>query len=569
MLVRRALAVLALLAILHDGDRCWAGGGPQNFVVVVNPNDPNSLAVANAYVELRGIPPTNVLYIPWSATQGRTTVEPYRDRLIKPLLAQIKERGLEGQIDGVAFSTGYPYMVDCASLLPASLQASAAQIKPYVSLTSGAYLFHFVLAGGPELFSLNSNGYFASVFEGKTTSRAFSADLKTGQGGAAGSKPGGLPYLLAMSLGVTHGRGNKPEEIIASLRRAKEADGKKYRGTIYYMKNSDVRSTTRDAGYPDAIKELTELGVKAELLPGVTPNEKTDVAGMTTGKADVNLRGSGSTLLPGAIVDNLTSAAGQFLVRPDAPHPQTPVSEFIRLGAGGAAGAVVEPMAIAAKFPSPHIHVHYARGCSLAEAFYQSVAGPYQLIIVGDPLCQPWAVPPKVSVDGATEGAVLKSTVRIKPTATYSDSRAAARFELFVDGVRRDTISPGGSFSFGAAGIADGYHELRVVAIDNTPVGVQGAWIGLVQVKNGVDAIQMSAAAKRIKLGETLSVEAKSTRKADAEVFHNGRRLGVITGGSGKLTVDTTKLGKGKVQLWAQQSGKPALRSRPLAIEVN
>ena len=38
--------------------------------------------------------------------------------------------------------------------------------------------------------------------------------------------------------------------------------------------------------------------------------------------------------------------------------------------------------------------LHYARGCSLAESFYQSISGPYQLLIVGDPLCQPWAVLP-------------------------------------------------------------------------------------------------------------------------------------------------------------------------------
>ena len=41
------------------------------------------------------------------------------------------------------------------------------------------------------------------------------------------------------------------------------------------------------------------------------------------------------------------------------------------------------------------IQVHYARGCSLAEAFYQSVYAPYQLMIVGDPLCRPWANIPR------------------------------------------------------------------------------------------------------------------------------------------------------------------------------
>jgi hypothetical protein len=565
---RRTLSVFAstLIALLLSGN-AWAGGGPQNFVVVVNPNDPGSLEVANAYVELRDVPAVNVIYIPFNPTQTRAKVELFRDRVLKPLLDQIKERGLTNQIDGVAFSTGYPYAIDCTQLFPG--QEFPAQVKPWLSLTSAVYLSHLLLGQRMELFALNSNGYFAEPFQGKTTSRAFTADLPAAQGERAGSKAGGLPYVLATSLGVTHGRGNTAAEIVAVLRRAKRADGAKYRGTIYYMKNKDIRSRARDSGYAAAIQELTQLGVKAELLTGVVPLNKNDVAGLTTGAPQVDLRGSGSTILPGALVDNLTSSAGQFNVPANLINSQTPVSEFLRMGAAGAAGTVVEPFAIAAKFPSPHIHVHYARGCSLAEAFYQSVAGPYQMIIVGDPLCQPWAAAPKVSVEGASDGAVLKGKIQVKPSAKYPDSRAAARFELYIDGLKQGSITPGESFSIASSALADGFHELRVVAIDNTPIAVQGSWLGLVQIKNGVDAIQLSASAGKVTVGETLSVSAASTRKGEATVFNNGRQIGTIAGGSGSLAIDTNKLGKGRVQLWAEQPGKPPVRSRPLTVEVN
>jgi hypothetical protein len=226
-------------------------------------------------------------------------------------------------------------------------------------------------------------------------------------------------------------------------------------------------------------------------------------------------------------------------------------------------------MAIPEKFPSPHLHVHYARGCSLAESFYQSVAGPAQLIIVGDPLCQPWATPPAVSVAGVSDGEMIKGNVQIKPTAKYPDRRAASRFELYVDGLRKDAIDAGGQFQLATQSLADGWQELRVVAIDDTPIAVQGAWIGSVQVKNGRDAVQLSASASnRIALGGTLNLQVTSTSKVDAAVSHNGRRLGVVTGGSGKLAIAAAQLGKGRVQLYVRQQGNPVLRSRPLVIDV-
>ena len=52
---------------------------------------------------------------------------------------------------------------------------------------------------------------------------------------------------------------------------------------------------------------------------------------------------------------------------------------------------MAEPLNFWQKFPVPAMHVHYAAGCSLAEAFYQSLAGPWQTLVVGDPLARPYA----------------------------------------------------------------------------------------------------------------------------------------------------------------------------------
>jgi hypothetical protein len=367
---------------------------------------------------------------------------------------------------------------------------------------------------------------------------------------------------------VTHGHGNSVSEIIDCLRRAKAADGTRPKGTVYYMQNRDIRSQVRQDAYPAAVAELAAAGVKGEILPGVAPQDKQDVAGLTTGSANVSLRSSGSTLLPGALVDNLTSAGGQMLIRQET-RPQTRISEYIRLGAAGASGTVVEPFAIPAKFPSPALHVHYARGCSLAEAYYLSVAAPCHLLIIGDPLCQPWAAPPAVSVSGLPDNRIVSGVVRFTPQAKYADARKARRFELFVDGLRDQAIDAGGEFTWGTKKLADGWHEVRVVAIDDTPIAVQGAWVETVQVKNGDDAVQLSIAEPQ-RAPETgqIAVEATSTAKGELRIMHNGRRLATIAGGSGRAQIEAKLLGKGRVRLYAEQAGQPPLRSRSVVVEV-
>ena len=49
----------------------YAGGGGENLLLVVNPNDEPSVRIANAYIAARHIPANNVLYlVPQSAGGG-------------------------------------------------------------------------------------------------------------------------------------------------------------------------------------------------------------------------------------------------------------------------------------------------------------------------------------------------------------------------------------------------------------------------------------------------------------------------------------------------------------------
>ena len=70
MMATRLLLIvgLALPALLG-----WAGGGPTGFVVLYNPDDPVSLAVANHYQQVRGIPEGNMLPLTLPASPPRPT----------------------------------------------------------------------------------------------------------------------------------------------------------------------------------------------------------------------------------------------------------------------------------------------------------------------------------------------------------------------------------------------------------------------------------------------------------------------------------------------------------------
>ena len=124
---------------------------------------------------------------------------------------------------------------------------------------------------------------------------------------------------------------------------------------------------------------------------------------------------------------------------------QTPLSELLRYGAAAASGTVTEPYAVAHKFPSPMMQVHYARGCTVAESFYQSVLCPYQLLIVGDPLCRPWANIPEITFTGVTAGQTVHDEIKVKPQARFADDVKAEHFEMILDGLKIRECPPGGA----------------------------------------------------------------------------------------------------------------------------
>src|SRR5215472_1196699 len=61
MMAWRQIGILALSFCICGA--AYGGGGGENMLLVVNPNDPASLQIANAYATLRDIPANNILFL--------------------------------------------------------------------------------------------------------------------------------------------------------------------------------------------------------------------------------------------------------------------------------------------------------------------------------------------------------------------------------------------------------------------------------------------------------------------------------------------------------------------------
>jgi hypothetical protein len=286
--------------------------------------------------------------------------------------------------------------------------------------------------------------------------------------------------------------------------------------------------------------------------------------GLMAGIARFDWPASGNVILPGAICDHFTSFAGDM--SPDGF--QTPLTEFLRYGAAGASGTVKEPHAVQAKFPLPSLHLHYARGCSLAESFYQSVRAPFQLLIVGEPLCQPWARFPIITVDGVKPNQEVRGTLSVK-SAGLVGKQPVRLVDLFVDGRITARSAPGNELKIDTTKLADGYHELRFVGVVASPIETQGRAIVPITVNNHNVKLELKLAGQAAAdLSSTLRLSVGQPGAAAIAIRQNSREVGRVKGESGDVEIPAATLGRGPVVVQAFSEGKTPAISMPLRINI-
>jgi uncharacterized protein (TIGR03790 family) len=548
--LRRAIW-LVVLAVCFSGDTTRAGGGPENTLVVVNVRSWASQTIANHFIHLRQIPAQNVHYIDWDQSVEQVDVERFRKEILGSILENMTRRQLVPQIDCIAYSADFPYAVELKEDLKQVKLPD--QFRTLASLNGLTFLWQQVMAKDPRMVSLDANRYCRLPLPAQAgySTVGFRSWYGWGKEGQL-LETGGPHYLLCTLLGATQGRGNSVREVLSYLSRAAQSDGTHPPGTIYFSKTSDVRSQVRTPAFDATVQALRELNVKAEIITQPMPVRRKDVQGALMGTPKFDWASSGSTILPGAICEHFTSVGGSL----QENAGQTPLTEFLRYGAAGSSGTVTEPYAIQDKFPLPNMHVHYARGCSLSESFYQSVRGPYQLLIIGDPLCRPWANIPQVEATGVTSGQTLQGSVVITPTAQMAKGEVD-RFELFLDGLRCDRCSAGESFTLDTTQFADGWHELRVVGFEKSLIESQGRTILPVTFNNHQQSCELVVDAKegRVARGAALNATVKSPGARAVLVLNNTRLVGSLESEGGGLSIDTKQLGTGVTTLHAMAIG--------------
>jgi len=673
-LCRIVLLSVSLFCTCFSGGVLRAGGGAENLVLVVNADSWASKMIANEYIALRELPENRIVYLSNLGSFETINVDDFRDKILKPVIATIQQRGLGTETDYIAYSSDFPTAINVKGDIGKT--RLPRMITPVASINGLTYLYQQALSGNPEYLRLDSNRYIRLPIEKRKVTPPTEADQKqymaaqqllqkqqwdeaakilevlakkypdrpdtaynlaccyarqekTGQALAAlelairrgwsnrshtqkdddlqslreneqfqallqkmekqenqlvevqdtlgfrsqyqwdrnGTKVsgGGVGYLLSCMLAVTSGRGNSVNEAIASLRKSVQADQTQPDGTIYYVRNSNVRSTTRERLFASAVATLMQLGVKAEIVDGILPDQKDDVAGAMIGTARFDWLKSKSKILPGAICEHLTSFGG--IMREEAS--QTPLTEFIRHGAAGSSGTVTEPFAIQAKFPLAFIHTHYARGCSLAEAFYQSVRGPYQLLVVGDPLCQPWAKAPQFKVRGLQANEEVKGTIVLQPQ-TNSNAVKVREYRLYLDGRRIDTCRPGEQFSLATEGMPEGWHEARIVAIADNSIETQSRTKLPFHINNRGQQVKLSSPdGNDLNHNDKLKLKAVAEDAETITFLHNLRPFERIQGGDGIVEVDPKLFGCGPVTIRAVAIiQKRPVFSNPLTINI-
>lgn len=307
---------------------------PGQLAIVINDEDPNSVAVGAYYRKRRDIPAANVVHV---RIPGKPrSLSPAQFRLLKEEI----DAKLGPEVQAVLMVWTAPYAVDCNSI-------------------TGAYTLGF---DGGQCARTCAAGQPSPYFNSKSAKPFNDHQMRIS--------------MLLPTESVQDAKDLIDRGVAAGFRTVP--------ATAYYLATSEKARNTRAGFFPRPgripARRLTTKVMQADVLEGVQ-----DVLVYQTGMAHVaKLETIG--FVPGALADHLTSLGGDLL-----GSSQMSSLRWLEAGATASYGTVSEPCNHWQKFPNPSVLLrHYLSGNSAIEAYWKSVAWPAQGLFIGEPLAAPY-----------------------------------------------------------------------------------------------------------------------------------------------------------------------------------
>jgi uncharacterized protein (TIGR03790 family) len=317
---------------------------PADVAVLINTNDPYSVAVGEYYARQRHIPADQVLRLSVPVRASLSAAE------FEQLNAQVKA-ALSPQVQALALAWTQPYAVECNAITSA--------------LTLGLQ---------PELCNQTCAPSRPSVLFNHPSHRPFT-DL------------GVRPSMLLAGRSVVAGMALVDRGMAADRQLGKRGVAP---ASMVLLRTTDAARNVRAAWYPP----MPAAGQPDPMLPFGAQLRVQDsgtelpprVVVLQTGAVRMD-NPAAVDWVPGALADHLTSFGGQLL----QGHGQMTALEWLDAGATASYGSVSEPCNHWQKFPHPQVLLlHYLQGASALEAYWRSIAWPAQGLLVGEPLAAPF-----------------------------------------------------------------------------------------------------------------------------------------------------------------------------------
>lgn len=547
--------VLAVVAGLAMGAPALAGGSAENVVLIINPGSAESMYLGNYYKNARNIPDSNVVYL---EAEGQYTDFAGANGACDGFFGGISNARIGDHADYAVVSNTGTFFTAAAGLVT----DQCFQVTRFgeASIYSMAYIRAQVLAGNVP--SGLPNQYYSG---NPGAPRAFSSSTFW-LSGSPSTPSAGKRYVIPASLGYTGDNGNTLAELLAMIDRSVAADQSHPAGTFYFMSTADSVRNVRAPQFPATEANIISHGGAAITISGDLPDGHNDCLGVLTGVSDPDVAGSTMQLVPGAFCDHLTSYAAAFDI-----NSQVKLSAWIRKGASGSAGEVEEPCNYTGKFPNADLHAFYFQGMSLGESYFRSLQYvPFQGYFVGDPLTRPFATLPTVSV--GSPGTVSGDYVFTPMVATSLPGAAIATYDVMIDGRLHSSHPPGEATTIHTSALPDGWHEIRVLAHDNTAVASTGRAITSMTTSNFGHTATLNLTSTTGDLNTLFHCNAGASGGTVREIrlLQNGRVLAAAAG-PGDLQVYGRNLGGGisRVQTEVTYADGSTARSAPVSVNVS